>query len=87
MVKVFPIGIGGAAYIRSLRGPLPNIALVPTGGVTLDNIGELFDAGAVAVGVGSELISRNAVAQRDYLTIGAMGRKFLAARHRTRRSE
>ena len=80
MVKVFPIGPLGAAYVRSLRGPFPDIPLVPTGGVTLDNIGPLFDAGAVAVGVGSEMISPEAVARRDYVAIGDMARKFMAAR-------
>jgi len=80
MIKVFPIGSLGAAYIRSVRGPFPNIPLVPTGGVTLENVGELFAAGAAAVGVGSELISRDAVSRRDYASIGVMARKFLAAR-------
>ena len=80
MIKVFPIGTAGAAYVRSLRGPFPDIPLVPTGGVTLENIGQLFEAGAVAVGVGSELIPRDAIARGDYAAIGAMARKFLAAR-------
>jgi 2-dehydro-3-deoxyphosphogluconate aldolase / (4S)-4-hydroxy-2-oxoglutarate aldolase len=80
MVKVFPVqNVGGAAYLRALRGPFPEIPLVPTGGVTLDNLGELFAAGAVAVGVGSELISKEALARRDYATIGALAGQFLAA--------
>ena len=57
MVKVFPAqSVGGAAYLRGLRGPFPKIPLVPTGGVTLDTVRDLFDAGAAAVGVGGELI-------------------------------
>jgi 2-dehydro-3-deoxyphosphogluconate aldolase/(4S)-4-hydroxy-2-oxoglutarate aldolase len=80
MVKVFPVqSVGGAAYLRALRGPLPDIPLVPTGGVTLANIGAMFDAGAAAVGVGSELISKDALARRDYAAIGAMAKQFLAA--------
>jgi 2-dehydro-3-deoxyphosphogluconate aldolase/(4S)-4-hydroxy-2-oxoglutarate aldolase len=80
MVKVFPAqNVGGAAYLRALRGPFPEIPLVPTGGVTLDNVGEMFKAGAVAVGVGSEMISKDALARRDYAAIGALATRFLAA--------
>jgi 2-dehydro-3-deoxyphosphogluconate aldolase / (4S)-4-hydroxy-2-oxoglutarate aldolase len=80
MVKVFPVqNVGGAAYLRALRGPFPNIPFVPTGGVTLDNVREMFDAGAAAIGVGGELISRDALARRDYASIGALAAKFLAA--------
>ena len=80
MVKVFPAqSVGGAAYLRALRGPFPEIPLVPTGGVTLDNVREMFGAGAVAVGVGSELISKDALARRDYNAIGALASEFIAA--------
>lgn len=80
MVKVFPVAnVGGAAYLRAVRGPFPNIPLVPTGGVTLDNIREMFAAGAVAVGVGSEMISRDALARKDYRAIGSLGAQFVAA--------
>lgn len=80
MVKIFPAqSVGGAAYLRALRGPFPGIPLVPTGGVTLENIGEMFKAGAAAVGVGSELISPDALARRDYAVIGALAKQFLAA--------
>ena len=85
LVKVFPVqSMGGAAYLRALRGPFPNIPLVPTGGVTLENIGELLKAGAAAVGVGTELISPDAVARRDYATISALAKQFLAAVRRAR---
>ena len=80
MVKVFPAqNAGGAAYLRALRGPFPDIPLVPTGGVTLDNVGEMFKAGAAAVGVGSEMISKDALARHDYAAIGALATRFLAA--------
>jgi 2-dehydro-3-deoxyphosphogluconate aldolase/(4S)-4-hydroxy-2-oxoglutarate aldolase len=85
MVKVFPIqSVGGASYLRALRGPFPEIPLVPTGGVTLENIAEMFEAGAAAVGVGSELISKDALARRDYAAIGALAGKFLAAARQSR---
>jgi 2-dehydro-3-deoxyphosphogluconate aldolase/(4S)-4-hydroxy-2-oxoglutarate aldolase len=80
MVKVFPAqSVGGAAYLRALRGPFPEIPLVPTGGVALENVRDMFGAGAVAIGVGSELISRDALARRDYAAIGALASQFIAA--------
>ncbi len=80
MIKVFPVqNVGGAAYLRALRGPFPDIPLVPTGGVTLESVREMFDAGAAAIGVGGELISRDALARRDYKSIGATAGRFLAA--------
>ena len=80
MVKVFPAqSVGGAAYLRALRGPFPKIPLVPTGGVTLDTVRDLFDAGATAVGVGGELVSRDALARRDYTAIAALAAQFLSA--------
>jgi 2-dehydro-3-deoxyphosphogluconate aldolase / (4S)-4-hydroxy-2-oxoglutarate aldolase len=80
MVKVFPAqSVGGAAYLRGLRGPFPKIPLVPTGGVNLDTVRELFDAGAAALGVGGELISRDALARRDYAAIGGLAAQFIGA--------
>jgi 2-dehydro-3-deoxyphosphogluconate aldolase/(4S)-4-hydroxy-2-oxoglutarate aldolase len=85
MVKVFPVqAVGGAAYLRALRGPFPDIPLVPTGGVTLGNIGEMFKTGAAAVGVGTELISKDALARRDYAAIGALAQEFRAAARQAR---
>jgi 2-dehydro-3-deoxyphosphogluconate aldolase/(4S)-4-hydroxy-2-oxoglutarate aldolase len=80
MIKVFPAqNLGGASYLRALRGPFPQIPLVPTGGVTIDNMREMFDAGAAAVGVGSELISKDALARRDYAAISTLATQFLTA--------
>jgi len=80
MVKVFPVqSVGGAAYLRALRGPFPDIPLVPTGGVSPETIAELFQAGAAAVGVGTELISKDALARRDYAAIEARAKQFVAA--------
>lgn len=55
VVKIFPGSLGGPPYLRSLRGPFPDIPLMPTGGVSAANVGEWFAAGVVAVGAGSEL--------------------------------
>jgi 2-dehydro-3-deoxyphosphogluconate aldolase/(4S)-4-hydroxy-2-oxoglutarate aldolase len=80
MVKIFPAqAVGGASYVRALRGPFPNVLLVPTGGVTLDTVGEYIRAGAAAVGVGSELVSRDALERGDYSAIGSLARQFVAS--------
>lgn len=55
IVKVFPGSLGGPAYIKSLKGPFPNIPLMPTGGVSASNVAAWFKAGVVAVGAGSQL--------------------------------
>jgi 2-dehydro-3-deoxyphosphogluconate aldolase/(4S)-4-hydroxy-2-oxoglutarate aldolase len=73
-VKVFPCSAaGGASYVKALKAPLPHIPLVPTGGVTLGTIGELFAAGASAVGVGGDLCDLQAVrsGRRDKLVEAA----------------
>lgn len=80
LVKVFPVqAVGGAAYIRALRGPFPDIPFVPTGGIDLDNVGDFIRAGAAAVGVGSELVSRDLLAREDWTAIATRAEKFLAA--------
>ena len=62
LVKVFPCGqVGGAKYIKALKGPLPQIPLVPTGGVNLNTAAEFIEAGAVALGVGGELVQADAL--------------------------
>ena len=63
-IKIFPCGsVGGAKYIKALRGPFPDLDFIPTGGVNPANIAEFFASGAFAVGMGSDLI--DAVALRD----------------------
>jgi 2-dehydro-3-deoxyphosphogluconate aldolase/(4S)-4-hydroxy-2-oxoglutarate aldolase len=85
LVKVFPASaVGGPAYIRAVRGPLPNIGLVATGGVSLDTVAAYFDAGVVALGVGGEMISRAAVAAGDFQKIGDAGRRFVEEARRAR---
>ena len=80
LVKVFPVqAVGGATYIRSLRGPFPDLQLVPTGGVDLNNVGDFIHAGAAAVGVGSELVSREDVARGNYSGIATRAREFMTA--------
>jgi 2-dehydro-3-deoxyphosphogluconate aldolase/(4S)-4-hydroxy-2-oxoglutarate aldolase len=62
-VKIFPANaVGGATYLKSLKAPLPQIELIPTGGVSVENIGEFIRAGALAVGVGADLVKGDAAA-------------------------
>lgn len=62
MVKVFPAGAaGGASYIKALKAPLPQIEMVPTGGVTLENAVAFIEAGAAALGVGADLVDLKAL--------------------------
>jgi 2-dehydro-3-deoxyphosphogluconate aldolase/(4S)-4-hydroxy-2-oxoglutarate aldolase len=55
VIKIFPGSLGGPAYIRALKGPFPNIPMMPTGGVNAENLREWFTVGVIAVGAGSEL--------------------------------
>lgn len=74
-VKVFPISaLGGAAYLKSLQGPLGNIPLIPTGGVTLENAKVFIDAGAIAVGLAGDLFPKHLVDNRDWLAIVQIAR-------------
>ena len=78
MVKVFPAGqLGGPEYLNALRGPLPQILLVPTGGVNLQNAGAFIKAGATALGVGGELVDKKAVKEKKFNVITDNTRAFL----------
>lgn len=73
-VKVFPANaVGGASYLKSLKAPLPQIELIPTGGISLKNVAEFIEAGALAVGVGADLV------QGDAASITAKAREYVAA--------
>jgi 2-dehydro-3-deoxyphosphogluconate aldolase/(4S)-4-hydroxy-2-oxoglutarate aldolase len=78
IVKVFPATALGPGFIKDVRGPLPQVKLMPTGGVTLDNAGEWIKAGAVAVGVGTALLDAKAIAAGAYDVITANARRIVA---------
>lgn len=84
VVKVFPASLGGPAYLRSLRGPFPDVPLMPTGGVNAGNVGEWLAAGAVAVGAGSELVSAAALRSGDWAAVELTARSFSDALAATR---
>jgi 2-dehydro-3-deoxyphosphogluconate aldolase/(4S)-4-hydroxy-2-oxoglutarate aldolase len=78
MVKVFPAAqLGGPEYIKALRGPLPQILYVPTGGVNLQNAGAFIKAGSTALGVGGELVDKKAVKEKKFNIITENTRAFL----------
>ena len=84
-VKVFPCGqVGGAKYIKAIKGPLPQIPLVPTGGVNLNTAAEFLEAGAEALGVGSELVQIEALKSGKREVIADTARKFVAIVKATR---
>jgi 2-dehydro-3-deoxyphosphogluconate aldolase / (4S)-4-hydroxy-2-oxoglutarate aldolase len=79
VVKVFPATALGPGFFKDLRGPLPQVKLMPTGGVTRDNAGEWIRAGACAIGVGTALVDGAAVAARRFADISANARHFIEA--------
>ena len=77
-VKVFPCGnVGGASYLKAIRGPLPQIPLVPTGGVDLETAGPMLDAGAFALGVGGAITDKKAISEGNFEVITENVRKFI----------
>lgn len=76
LVKVFPGELFGPAIIKAIKGPLPHAPLMPTGGVSLENVSQWIKAGAVAVGVGGKLTA--GAKTGDYNSITAIGKEFVA---------
>jgi 2-dehydro-3-deoxyphosphogluconate aldolase/(4S)-4-hydroxy-2-oxoglutarate aldolase len=80
IIKIFPASnVGGASYLKALKGPFPQIPLCPTGGVNLQTIGDFVKAGASAVGVGGELVSKAAIDKGDFAQISELARQYVAA--------
>ena len=79
VVKVFPATALGPQYIKDLRAPMPQLRLMPTGGVTLDNAGDWIRAGAVAVGVGSALLDTKAIDEGRLDVIVNNARRIVAS--------
>ncbi|HUZ46291.1 MAG TPA: bifunctional 4-hydroxy-2-oxoglutarate aldolase/2-dehydro-3-deoxy-phosphogluconate aldolase [Terriglobia bacterium] len=87
MVKVFPCGpAGGARYMKAIMGPLPQIDLVPTGGVDLESTPKYIRAGAAAVAVGGELVSSKALREGNSASITAAARQYVEAVRSARRT-
>jgi 2-dehydro-3-deoxyphosphogluconate aldolase/(4S)-4-hydroxy-2-oxoglutarate aldolase len=84
IIKVFPATALGATYFKDLRGPMPQLRLMPTGGVSLENAGVWIRAGAVALGVGTALVDPALVASRAFDTLTARAQAFVDAVHAAR---
>jgi len=76
--KVFPATSLGPKYFKDLSGPFPHIKLMPTGGVTIENVGEWITAGAVAVGIGSDLLDKKAIDEGRYEVLTERAAKMYA---------
>ena len=79
IIKVFPARALGPSYIRDVLAPMPYLKLMPTGGVDLKNIPSYFEAGAVAVGIGTQLLDPTAIANHDWAAISTMAQKYVTA--------
>jgi 2-dehydro-3-deoxyphosphogluconate aldolase / (4S)-4-hydroxy-2-oxoglutarate aldolase len=79
LMKLFPASLGGPAFLAALREPFPGLAFVPTGGVTADGIGDWLRAGAIAVGAGGDLCSRDAIEAGDLKSLRERARRYAAA--------
>jgi len=79
LVKVFPSDLTGPAYLKILKGPLPQVRLMPTGGVNLETVGAFLKAGAYALGVGTALVDQQAIAAGDMGRIESLARQFVDA--------
>jgi 2-dehydro-3-deoxyphosphogluconate aldolase/(4S)-4-hydroxy-2-oxoglutarate aldolase len=86
-VKIFPAGaVGGASYLKALKAPLPQIELIPTGGVSLKTAADFIKAGAMALGVGGELVDAQALREGNSALITERARQFLETVQLTRSS-
>jgi 2-dehydro-3-deoxyphosphogluconate aldolase/(4S)-4-hydroxy-2-oxoglutarate aldolase len=79
IVKVFPAEVVGPAFFRAVRGPLPQVRLMPTGGVDLSTAAEFLKAGACCLGVGSQLVEPAAVRARDFARLTHLATLFVQA--------
>ncbi len=84
IVKVFPADVVGPAFFKALRGPLPQIRVMPTGGVDLKTAAEFLRAGACCLGIGSQLVEPRAVAEGDFDRIRNLARQYVAVVNDTR---
>ncbi len=85
IVKVFPSDVTGPKYLKAVGGPLPQVRLMPTGGVNLDTAADFLRAGACALGIGGSLVEPQAVAQGDFNRIESLARQYVAIVDETRR--
>src|SRR5688572_30136816 len=86
IVKVFPADVVGPAFFKAMRGPLPQVRLMPTGGVDLDTAAEFLKAGACCLGVGGQLADAKLIAARDFDKLRELAARYVEVVRQTRRS-
>ena len=86
VVKIFPATKLGPEFIKDVKGPLPQVKLTPTGGISLKNLGEFLRAGAEFVGVGSALVSKRIVAEKDWAGLTRLATEYIEAAQEARRN-
>lgn len=86
IVKIFPSDLGGPSYLKSVRAPLPQIRMMPTGGVNLETAADFLRAGACALGIGGSLVESKAVAAGDMQRIESLARQYVQIVRETRAS-
>ncbi|MBX3422602.1 MAG: bifunctional 4-hydroxy-2-oxoglutarate aldolase/2-dehydro-3-deoxy-phosphogluconate aldolase [Pirellulaceae bacterium] len=79
IVKLFPASAVGPDYVRDVLAPMPYLKLMPTGGISFENMGHYFDAGAVAVGIGGRLLNPQSIAQRDWPRVRLAAERLVEA--------
>lgn len=84
IVKIFPSELTGPGYLKALRGPLPQVRLMPTGGVNLQTAADFLKAGACALGIGGSLVEPKAVASGDMARIESLARQYIEIVRATR---
>jgi 2-dehydro-3-deoxyphosphogluconate aldolase/(4S)-4-hydroxy-2-oxoglutarate aldolase len=77
IVKVFPADVVGPTYFKALRGPLPQVKLMPTGGVDLTTATDFLKAGAVCLGIGTQLVEPKALAARDFARLTMLAKQYI----------
>lgn len=78
IVKVFPASVGGPDFIKNVRGPFPQIPIIPTGGIDLNNAADFIRAGAVAIGAGGNLVNHQVINEENYVQLTDMAQKYVA---------
>jgi 2-dehydro-3-deoxyphosphogluconate aldolase/(4S)-4-hydroxy-2-oxoglutarate aldolase len=86
-VKLFPAEVGGPAFLKAVRAPLPQVKLIPVGGVSVETAGPFIRAGAAALGVGSNLVDKKAVAEGRFAQLTAVAQALSKAVQEARRSD
>lgn len=86
IVKVFPADVGGPSYLKAVHGPLPQVRLLPTGGVNLETLSSFVNSGACAVGLGGALVEKKALEEGNMQRIEEMARSFVEAMKTARSS-